>query len=223
MSDVNVNSSVHERITAAGAKLGLDVSRETSNAIAVYVEQLLKWNKTYNLTALRSVEDVLTHHIFDCMSILSAIEKKVGRDNFTVVDVGSGAGLPGVIIGLWFPKSRVVCVDTVEKKTTFIRYVSGTMGCKNIEARHARIEELDPQQADIVISRAFSSLTLFTTLAGKHCSENGMMVSMKSAQVQEDLAELDNSASEWCLESLEELDVPEVSARRNLVWLQRKK
>ena len=213
---------VESRIKEAGRALGLDVSRETLDKILCYIDQLQKWNRTYNLTAIRAMDDILANHIFDCMSVVPAIARRAENQKFTLVDVGSGAGLPGIIVALWFPQCEVVCIDTVEKKTSFIRHVSGQMGCKMVKAVHARVEELQPLKAQFVISRAFSSLTDFTHLAGHHCLDTGFMLSMKSMQVQDDIAELEASHSAWGVESLEELSVPENTAKRYLVWLHRK-
>ena len=210
------------RIVKAGEALGLDVSRETQDQIVCYIDQLQKWNRTYNLTAIRTLDDILINHIFDCMSVVPPLARRAQNKKFTLVDVGSGAGLPGLIIALWFPHSEVICIDTVEKKTSFIRHVSGRMGCKNVKAIHARVEDLPSLEADFVISRAFSSLVDFTHLAGHHCSDTGRMLSMKSTQVQDDIAELDSSESDWSVESLEDLYVPDNKARRHLVWLHRK-
>ncbi len=214
--------TIETRVVAAGDTLGLNVSRETLDKILCYVEQLQKWNRTYNLTAIRNLDDILVNHIFDCMSVVPAITHKADNKPFTIVDVGSGAGLPGLILALWFEACEVICIDTVDKKTSFIRHVSGRMGCKNVKALHARVEELESLNARFVISRAFSSLTDFTHLAGHHCSDSGLMASMKATQVQDDIAQLDASESDWSVESLERLSVPENKAERYLVWLHRK-
>ena len=221
-NSVGSTETIESRIAKASNALALDVSRETLDQIVCYIDQLQKWNRTYNLTAIRSLDDILINHIFDCMSVVPAIFRRAQSKKFTLVDVGSGAGLPGLIIALWFPHCEVICIDTVEKKTSFIRHVSGRMGCKNVKAVHARVEDLISLEADFVISRAFSSLADFTRLAGHHCSDAGLMLSMKSTQVQEDIAELDASESNWSVESLEDLYVPDNKARRYLVWLHRK-
>lgn len=214
--------SVDERICAAGAALGLHVSRETLDGLVCFVDQLQKWNRTYNLTALRTLDDILRNHIFDCMSVIPAMTRRSNQKEFLLVDVGSGAGLPGLIIGLFFKEANVICIDSVEKKTAFIRHAAGKMNCKNVTAMHTRVEAVEPLGADYVISRAFASLTDFTSLAGFHCKPKGRLISMKSAQVAEDISDLSKSDSEWNVELLEELKVPEIEAKRYLVWLQRK-
>lgn len=216
------NCQIVERVTAAATLLELDVSRETLQKIYCYVEHLQKWNRTYNLTALRNFDDILIHHIFDCMAIIPVISSLTGGKKFTLVDVGSGAGLPGLVIAAWFPESQVVCVDSVEKKTTFIRYVAGRMACVNVQALHKRIEDIPILNAEIVISRAFASLKLFSELAGKHVSEGGWLLSMKAAMVNEDIAELESSEDkEWKVSLTKQLTVPESVASRYLVGLQR--
>lgn len=214
--------SVIARTRQAATALGLDVSRETLQKIDIYVSNLQKWNRTYNLTAIRNLDDILVNHIFDCLAIIPEIKKIVSRNDFSIVDVGSGAGLPGVIIAACFPESQVICIDSVEKKTTFIRYVASQMGCKNVQAQHNRVESVATIGADIVISRAFASLKLFVDLAAKHVGQNGWMLSMKAAQVKEDIADLEASdQKEWKAMLVQQLKVPESDSTRYLVGLQR--
>src|SRR5690554_6982319 len=110
-------SSLEKRIVQAATQLDIDVSRETLERIYCYVENLQKWNRTYNLTAIRNLDEILVNHIFDCMAIIPEIGALTEGKPFKLVDVGSGAGLPGLVIAAWFPQAQIVCVDSVEKKT----------------------------------------------------------------------------------------------------------
>lgn len=201
---------------------GLNVSRETEDSVMMYMEELLKWNKTYNLTALKTLDDVFVQHILDSLSVVPEIEKCAGTDSFTLVDVGSGAGLPGIVLALWFPNAKVICVDSVNKKMTFVQYVAGKIGCKNVQAIHSRIEEIPPLNADIVISRAFASITDFVRLSSLHCKAGGHICAMKSVQVQEDIEEFSKSTKDWFVREVKTLQIPELDVTRNLVVIDRK-
>ncbi len=135
-----------------------------------------------------------------------------------VVDVGSGAGLPGVVLAAMCPEATIHCVDTVEKKATFIRYVAGVLRLPNLQAHHARVEQLPLFEADLVVSRAFASLADFATLAGRHVSENGQLLAMKGREPTEEIEELSSKTS-WRVAHIEPLQVPDLDAQRCLVWL----
>ena len=208
------------RLRAAAATLGLEISIEQENTLLSYLEQLQRWNRSYNLTALRDPEQMLIQHVFDSLAIvpqlLNILDKNTVLGRF--VDVGSGAGLPGVVLATMFPHIEVHCVDTVEKKATFIRYVAGVLRLSNLHAHHARIEQLAPFEADIVVSRAFASLADFATLSGRHVAANGWLVAMKGREPTEEIEEL-SGATPWRVDHIDTLHVPELDAQRCLAWL----
>ncbi|MEI6837309.1 MAG: 16S rRNA (guanine(527)-N(7))-methyltransferase RsmG [Alcaligenaceae bacterium] len=206
--------SAFELITTAGQKA----------ALLEYLAQLLRWNKTYNLTAIRDPAQALTQHIFDSLSVVAPIQRSQAFRSAQVsrlIDVGSGGGLPGVVLAIMIPGARVICVDAVEKKTTFVRQMAGVLTLKNLTARHARIETLEPLDATLVISRAFATLQDFAQLAGQHVCLGGALVAMKGKPPTDEIPTLE-SLTPWTIQRVESLIVPELSAQRCLVWMQRK-
>src|SRR5690606_18650826 len=126
---------------------------------------------TYNLTALRDPEQMLIQHVFDSLAVLPHVIDILYKntvENALIVDVGSGAGLPGVIMAIMQPGWSVHCIDAVEKKMAFVRQMSGALHLPNLQAVHQRVETIAPYQADVVVSRAFASLSDFASLAGRH-------------------------------------------------------
>ncbi|NLC35452.1 MAG: 16S rRNA (guanine(527)-N(7))-methyltransferase RsmG [Alcaligenaceae bacterium] len=208
------------RLRAAAADLGLDISPSQEHVLLTYLEQLQRWNRSYNLTAVRDPEQMLVQHLFDSLSIIPSIQKVLYKNTVypVVVDVGSGAGLPGVVLAAMCPEATIHCVDTVEKKATFIRYVAGVLRLPNLQAHHARVEQLPLFEADLVVSRAFASLADFATLAGRHVSENGQLLAMKGREPTEEIEELSSKTS-WRVARIEPLQVPDLDAHRCLVWL----
>jgi len=208
------------RLLAASQALGLELSKEQCDTLLKYLEQLQRWNRSYNLTAVRDPEQMLVQHIFDSLAIVPAVKERLAHaaNAPVLVDVGSGAGLPGVVLAVMFPEASIHCVDTVEKKATFIRQMSGVLRLPNLQAHHARVEKLPPMGADIVVSRAFASLADFAKLGGRHVAPHGRMLAMKGREPVEEIEELSESTS-WRVEGILPLHVPELDANRCLVWL----
>lgn len=208
------------RLRTAAAEMQLEVSPAQEAALLKYLEQLHRWNRSYNLTAIRDVEQMLVQHVFDSLAVLQPIINILYKNTVdkVMVDVGSGAGLPGTVLAIMCPDATVHCVDTVEKKATFVRYVAGVLRLPNLHAHHARIETLPPFEADLVVSRAFASLLDFATLAGRHVGPKGHLLAMKGREPTEEIAEL-HEKSTWRVAHVDPLQVPELDARRCLVWL----
>jgi 16S rRNA (guanine527-N7)-methyltransferase len=217
-----------DRTRAAIKTLGLSVRDNVPERLVTYMFDLIKWNRTYNLTALKTVDDIFVQHINDCLAIVASVSDhlagvKPSTDQpKRVLDVGSGAGLPGVVIALCLPQVQVMCIDAVAKKVAFIRHVAATLKCANLQGIHARIESLEPLQADMVVSRAFASLTDFSLLAGKHANDTGVLVSMKSKKLTSDIQAFEVQKTGWCVTKVEPLTVLDLNADRYLVWLERK-
>ena len=222
--DVTVNTNTSGRLMLALDALSLAATPSQHTALLEYLSQLLRWNKTYNLTAIRNPDQALVHHIFDSLTLVPAISRvvKVESSNAPmIVDVGSGGGLPGVILAIMLPEIRVTCIDAVEKKTMFIRQMAGVLGLQNLTAQHARIEMLEPLQSMIVTSRAFASLEDFARLAGPHVLEGGYLLAMKGRTPHEEIEVL-QTLTEWSAQAVQPLIVPELDSQRCLVWMQRK-
>ena len=223
MSKDTKDESFLVRLERVIAKYGLVITTAQKKSLLNYLEQLNKWNKTYNLTAIRDQEQALVQHLFDSLSLVNPIQRTLQTKGITqplIMDVGSGGGLPGVILAITLPEASIKCVDAVEKKIAFIRHVAGVLQLKNLKVVHDRVEELENQQMDLVTSRAFASLRDFATLSGKHVSVTGELVAMKGKYPKDEISELQNTA--WAEKEIETLIVPELDAERCLVWMQRK-
>lgn len=223
MSRVSESTGFAERLDHALISFELHITETQKKTLLNYLEQLSKWNKTYNLTAIRDQEQALIHHVFDSLSVVGPIQKTMQNKNIAaprIMDVGSGGGLPGVILAITLPQANIICIDTVEKKTAFVRHVAGVLNLKNLDALHARVEEVTDKAMDVVVSRAFASLKDFANLAGQHVVKNGELIAMKGKHPQDEMLELTQTA--WIVDKVESLVVPELDAERCLVWMARK-
>jgi 16S rRNA (guanine527-N7)-methyltransferase len=213
-----------DRLSIACDAMGICISAEQQRQLLAYLDQLLRWNKTYNLTAIRDPEQGLIQHIFDSLSVVVPLTQYLQQNAIQapiIADVGSGGGLPGVVLAIVLKQAKIMCIDTVEKKTSFIRQAASVLTLDNLKALHSRVENIEPLNADIVISRAFASLEDFANLAGKHVAPNRKLIGMKGKHpAQEGTALLQKG--EWDIEKIEPLNVPELGAERCLVWMQRK-
>ena len=137
-----------------------------------------------------------------------------------VYDIGSGAGLPGVVLAIACPDWQVCCIDAVEKKVAFVRQMIGALSLPNLSVCHARAEQMAPGNCDVVISRAFASLDDFARLAGRHAGISGTLVAMKG-KVPEDEIQAVHAHGQWKIDRIEPIAVPQLSAQRCLVWMRR--
>ncbi|HWL28853.1 MAG TPA: 16S rRNA (guanine(527)-N(7))-methyltransferase RsmG [Burkholderiaceae bacterium] len=212
-----------ERLHDAALSLNVHLDERSTRVLLSYIDQLQRWNKTYNLTALRDPEQMLVQHVFDSIAALSPLAEQLYKNTVSdaqVVDVGSGAGLPGIVLAALKPAWQVCCIDAVEKKTAFVRQMSGVLALPNLKAVHARVETLAPLGADIVVSRAFASLADFATLAGAHVDAKGHLVAMKGREPTDEIETLQQQTP-WRVDRIQSLVVPELSAQRCLVWMSR--
>jgi 16S rRNA (guanine527-N7)-methyltransferase len=173
-------------LLAAGvAEMGLVVSRETQEKLLQYLSLLNKWNKVYNLTAVRDPLEMVTLHLLDSLSVLPFVNSK------SLLDVGSGGGLPGIVLAICKPELQVTTIDTVQKKTIFMRQVKGELGLDNLTVVHARVENYQPaEKVEAIISRAFSEITLFIKLTKHLLVENGQWLAMKGQVPTDELKNL---------------------------------
>ncbi len=216
--------SLDKRLDAACQALNVTLNLEQKASLLEYVAQLCKWNRTYNLTAIRDTNQVLVSHLFDSLSVISPLQHWCDENKCQepkILDVGSGGGLPGVVMAIALPHATVTCVDAVDKKITFIRQMAGVLKLNNLTAVHARVESISEMESDIVISRAFASLDDFATLSGKHVAKFGCLVAMKGKFPSDEINALHQRA-EWTAQHVQTLNVPELEAQRCLVWMQRK-
>ena len=187
-------------------KLGLDNIPQVISKLLIYKELLIKWNKSFNLTSIKNRE-VVTHHFLDCLSIIPFIKSS------SLLDVGTGAGLPGIIIAIVKPDIKVSLIDKVGKKIAFIKRVVAELEIKNIDTYHDRVELLTSEEKyDGIISRAFSNMDDFIKSTKHLIKSQGVWYGMKSKKILND--EMININQPW---TLEKLDVPFLEAERYLV------
>ena len=187
-------------------KLGLENIPQVISKLLIYKELLIKWNKSFNLTSIKNRE-VVTHHFLDCLSIIPFIKSS------SLLDVGTGAGLPGIIIAIVKPDIKVSLIDKVGKKIAFIKRVVAELEIKNIDTYHDRVELLTSEEKyDGIISRAFSNMDDFIKSTKHLIKSQGVWYGMKSKKILND--EMININQPW---ALEKLDVPFLDAERYLV------
>ena len=209
------SSNVHS-LFQISRQMGLELSEIQIQQLLRHLDLLVKWNKIYNLTAIRVREDMLSLHLLDSLIAVPAIHKSVAHTPRKIVDVGSGAGFPGLVIAVAVPDAKIVCVDSVGKKVGFIRQVIAELGLSNASAVHSRIENLPALEADLITSRAFTSLRDFTALTSNHLAPSGVWMAMKGKTPE---AEISNLAPRVEVFHVEQLSVPGLLSERCLVWM----
>ena len=200
-------------------QLTLDITDTQANALLAYLALLQRWNAHYNLTAVREPAQMLTQHLADCLAVLAPLRREIGTERKRLLDVGSGGGLPGVVIAILDPQIDVTCVDAVGKKAAFVQQVAGELRLLNLHAQHARVEQMKATPFDVVISRAFASLLDFTTLTRQHVGDAGIWMAMKGKHPTDELALLPAKIDVF---HVEQLAVPGLVADRCLVWMRPK-
>jgi 16S rRNA (guanine527-N7)-methyltransferase len=198
------------------ARLGLTADRRQQRQLLDYLSLLQTWNRRINLTAVRDPRQMVGYHLLDCLAALAAVERRMPMAARRVLDVGSGAGLPGVVWAVMRPDWTVRCVDAVAKKAGFVRQVAAELGLGGLAATHGRIEALPPMPADLIVSRAFASLADFVTLTHAHLAPGGFWLALKGRLPDEEMAVLPATIDVF---HVEPLTVPGLDAQRCLVWM----
>lgn len=201
--------SLQQKLDAGVRELGLDLNAEVQAKLLDYLALIVKWNKVHNLTAIREPENMVTLHLLDSLAVLPYIEGE------RLLDVGSGAGLPGIVLAICRPNLQVTTIDAVQKKASFMRQAKAELQIANLQVQSGRVEQLKPEQPfDIVISRAFSELALFIKLTKHLIAEDGVWLAMKGVHPAEELANITYQPSR-----IATLQVPGLDAERHLVFL----
>jgi 16S rRNA (guanine527-N7)-methyltransferase len=215
------SADLAQQLNQACISLDLHMTSQQIDQLGTYLIQMQRWNRTYNLTAIRDLEQMLVQHLFDSLSVVKPLMNALAtRSDAKIYDIGSGGGLPGVVLAIAQPTWQVSCVDAVEKKMAFVRQMSGALSLPNLQAIHSRVEELEPAECDIVTSRAFASLDDFAMLAGRHVRNDGTLVAMKGKIPEEEIEAL-HSRGEWKVKDIQPLQVPQLQAQRCLIWMRR--
>ncbi|RCW66785.1 16S rRNA (guanine(527)-N(7))-methyltransferase RsmG [Pseudorhodoferax soli] len=206
------------RLLEAAQAIGLVLSDAEADALLDYQGLIAKWNKVYNLTAVRDPQQMLTQHLVDCLAAVPPLRRALeeqGAEAPALLDVGAGAGLPGVVFAILHPQLQVHCVDTVAKKAAFVQQVAVELKLPNLRGLHARVEGLG-QGYDIVSSRAFASLLDFTTWSRAALKPGAVWLAMKGKEPLEEIAAL---PPEVAVFHVEHLQVPGLDAERCIVWM----
>ena len=198
-------------------QLGLQLGETQVGQLLDYLDLLQKWNKVYNLTAVRDPAEMLTHHLLDSLAAVGPLRRQTGGQPVSLLDVGAGAGLPGVVFAICCPEVRVDCVDTVAKKAAFILQVAVALKLPTLKGLHARVENLAGPY-DIVCSRAFASLADFVNWSSASLAGEGVWLAMKGKHPTDEIAALPPGVEVF---HVEQLQVPGLDADRCLVWMKR--
>lgn len=209
-----MNPQAQKALLQQGAAgLGLVLNDAQCERLLAYATLILKWNKVYNLTALREADKVLTHHLLDSLAVIGPLGREQPGGG-AVLDVGAGAGLPGVVIAIMREDLSVTCLDAVAKKAAFVQQVAAELGLPNLRGLHARVEALEGSY-DVVSARAFASLADFFSGSRQLLAPLGLWMAMKGRVPSDELAHLPAEVEVF---HVEQLTVPGLEAERCIVW-----
>lgn len=229
--EMSGSAGLTEKLDAGLIDLGLDLSAHQQQQLLDYLAMIAKWNKVYNLTAIRDAGEMLTHHLLDSLAVILPLQNhlndltdasQVNTDvAYRLLDVGAGAGLPGVVVAICCPQISVFCVDTVGKKAAFIQQAGLALGLANLRGIHARVEAMLPVDQgvgfDVITSRAFATLSDFARLtADLLVADTGVWMAMKAKTAEMESADLPKDVAVF---HVEQLNVPGLNEDRCLVWM----
>ena len=204
--------SAVQRLIGDAARLGVTVAEPDALRLTSLLDELERWNRTYNLTAIRKREDMVTHHLLDSLSVHPDLRGD------TIADVGTGAGFPGLPLAIVSPQRRFTLIDSNGKKVRFVSHVTRLLELANVETMHARVESLRlPRQFDTVIARAFTALPELVTKVASVCGPETRVLAMKGQWPQR---ELDALPPEWGVEASRQIEVPGLNEARCVIALQ---
>ncbi len=202
-----------EQLLSKGlTELGVVATEGQQEQLLAYLGLMQKWNKAYNLTAIRDSQQMLVRHLLDSVAIVPHVNSD------ELIDVGSGGGLPGIPLAILFPEQAITTLDSNSKKTRFQNQVRIELGLNNLEVIHGRVEAVEDRQFGQVISRAFASIVDMVTLSHALLAEKGVFLAMKGRYPDAELAEL---PPQYVLQQSYELQVPGLDEERHLLVLGR--
>jgi len=200
-----------QELSAGAEALGLLLSSTQEGLLLKYLDLLKKWNRTYSLTAIREDDKLVRYHLLDCLSVLPHLSAT------SLIDVGSGAGLPGIPLAIVSPQLRVVLLESNHKKGAFLRQSVLELELPNVEVVLERAETYHPNEKfDVAISRAFSDLASFADVSGRLIRRDGQLIAMKGVYPNEELAQVPSTMR---IEKVIRLSIPGLQAERHLVLL----
>lgn len=218
MTGAGASAGLEPALRSGVAGLGLEISDGRIRQLLAYLDLIQKWNKVYNLTAVRDPADMLTQHLLDSLAVVAPLRRQLGGAPAKVLDVGAGAGLPGIVLAVACPELSVDCVDTVAKKAAFLQQAAAELKLDNLRGLHARVETLAGPY-DVVCSRAFASLADFATWSGGALKPGGVWLAMKGKRPDTEIAALPPAIEVF---HVEQLAVPGLDAERCIVWMRRR-
>jgi 16S rRNA (guanine527-N7)-methyltransferase len=219
--DINVldGEALDRRLSAAGEALGVVVESEQRGTLLKYISLLERWNAVHSLSAHESLADLLVRLVFDGLTLSAALARWAGKGRRRVLDVGSGAGFPAVVLAILNPEWSITAVDPASKKAAFVRQAAGDCGIRNLRVVQARVEKFpDADGFDAIVSRAFGSLSEVTEASGALLAPDGIWVVQKGRYPAEELAALGKEVDVFHVEPVK---VPEMTEERCLVWMRR--
>jgi 16S rRNA (guanine527-N7)-methyltransferase len=213
-----------DALAEQAAALGCVLDASQAGLLMAYLDLLARWNQVHNLTAVRNRADMVTQHLLDCLSVVAPLRRHLAgaapsrpeRAPVRLMDVGSGGGLPGIVLAIAAPEIQVTCVDAVAKKAAFITQAQAELRLANLTAQHARVEQLRLPPFDVITSRALGSLAELVAWTRSLLNPGGAWMAMKGAHPAKEIADLGDAATVF---HVEHLDIPALKAERCLVWM----
>lgn len=215
MADAAVNHALSSILESGVQALGMTLDKAQQRQLLAYLDLLGKWNKVYNLTAVRAPAEMLKQHLLDSLAAVPPLLCHAQGRALRLLDVGSGGGLPGVVIAICCPCIDVCCVDAVAKKAAFIQQVAGSLRLPNLRGLHARVQTL-AGPFDVISARAFAALSDFTAWSAQALAPGGVWMAMKGRYPADEIATLPAGVEVFHVEPLR---VPSLDAQRHLVWM----
>jgi len=204
-----------EAIAAGAAQLGVALGEAQTEQLAAYARLLARWNATHNLTAIRSGEQMLTHHLLDSLSLVPHFIRVTNGRAARVLDVGSGGGLPGIVLAVAAPQAQLTLVDAVQKKCAFLTQARLELRLGNVEVVHARVDEMRMPPFDVIVSRALATLAQFVEWTRHLLKAGGCWLAMKGRLPADELAALPSDVRA----SVVPLSVPGLDEQRHLIGM----
>jgi len=216
MTQATVNRDGGDVLGAGVRALGVALPDDARAKLDAYIALLAKWNRTFNLTAIREPERMVTHHLLDALAVLPHLPQ---RATLRVLDVGAGGGVPGIPLAIARPGWRFTLIDASSKKATFLTQAAAELGLANVTAVAGRVEDYRPAAPfDLVVARAFADLRTFAETSLRHVADGGVLVAMKGVHPHEEIADVPPDVVVIATPSI---DVPGLDAARHLVVMQR--
>ncbi len=223
MIDVDLQEHLHQQLIRGAAEMSVSLNDVQIEKLLAYVREFEKWNKAYNLSAVRDIQQMVARHLLDSLSVVPWFNSQQAQKNFPltrVIDVGTGGGLPGIPLAIMFPEKQFTLLDSNGKKTRFLFHVKTLLGLTNVTVENRRVEEFQPtQKFNAVISRAFASLQDMTEGCVHMLDDAGIFLAMKGIYPQDELAAIADKVT--LIESVKLL-VAETDGERHLLILQPK-